>query len=65
MASYEGDELPFNSPADLSPGVRDAFWRMFDIYRYRRFYLKWGWFRVSFKLEVLEPLFIKLIGARP
>lgn len=63
MADYEDDSIAYNSSA---PNVwRAAFWSWFDEFKNQRFKLRWGIFRPSFKLAILEPLFVKLIGDRP
>lgn len=63
MASYDGDELDFQSSAPFP--WRAAFWQTFDEFKNTRIKIRWGIFRPSFKLAILEPLFVKLIGARP
>jgi hypothetical protein len=53
-------------PVPASPDFRAAFWAYFDSVSDQTFQVvKWGWFRFSLPLSVLEPVLVKLIGARP
>lgn len=64
MADYEDDGL-VRPDFVLSDNMLRMLWAFFDINKSRRIKLKWGIFRPSFKIAVLEPLFVKLIGPRP
>jgi hypothetical protein len=39
-------------------------WAQWDVIKGARVKLRWGVFRPSFRLEVLEPVVVKLIGPR-
>lgn len=62
MADYEDDGI--ESAIGLPAIWKEVFWTEFDAQKDRRIKLKWGIFRPSFKIAMLEPLFVKLIGPR-
>ena len=64
MADFEFKDEPPKAPG-LPPEVRLIFWAWFDANKDKEFKLKWGWFKLSFKIAVLEPLFLQVIGPRP
>lgn len=41
-----------------------AFWAVWDTIKIHRFKLHWGIFRPSFRLVVVEPIVVKLLGPR-
>jgi len=53
-------------PVPATPEFRAMFWQFFDSVSDQTFQVvKWGWFRLSLPIAVLEPVMIKLVGARP
>lgn len=62
-SDYEDDGVISAVYADHE--VRRMLWSFFDMNRDKRIKLKWGFFRPTFKISQLEPLFAKLIGPRP
>ena len=66
MANMEFQDDISNIAEDmLQDYIRAALWERWDRIKTKRFKLHWGFFRPSFKYEVLEPFFIKLVGPRP
>ena len=55
--NFDSGSIPFE--------LRILFWAWFDANQDKQFKLKWGWFRPSFRIGILEPLFIQIIGVRP
>lgn len=64
MADFEFKDVPSNG-LPIPPEIKLLFWAWFDANKDKEFKLKWGWFKLSFKIAVLEPLFIQIIGPRP
>lgn len=63
MSDFEfKDQLTLKS---IPPELSLIFWAWFDANKDKSFSLKWGWFRPSFKIGILEPLFVQIIGPRP
>ena len=65
MADYEFVDAIPPLGAGVPVDVKEYLWALFDRFKDHRFKLKWGIFRPSFKLAILEPLFVRLIGPRP
>lgn len=60
MADFEfKDQL---SKSSVPPELSLIFWAWFDANKDREFKLKWGWFKLAFKISVLEPLFVAIFG---